>query len=52
MVWGLISGDGPEKLVWLNENPKTKIKADDYVEILEEHVLTIEEIARGDAIYQ
>jgi hypothetical protein len=51
MVWGLISGKGPEKLVWLNENPKDNMNTDAYIEILEEHVLEIDDFAVGDAIF-
>lgn len=39
MVWGLISCNGPERLVWLNESPGTKLNAEGYMEILEDHVV-------------
>ncbi len=33
MVWGLISGEGAEHLVWINENGE-KMNSDNYTDML------------------
>jgi len=44
MVWGAISSDGPEKLVWLNEDTSFKLNKETYREIIEEHIFDIDYI--------
>lgn len=51
MVWGLISCRGPERLVWINEQPKTNLDANSYLEILEEHIIDNDEIDLDNSIF-
>ena len=36
MVWGIISSDGPEHLIWINRN-KEKFNSDAYITMLSNH---------------
>ncbi len=50
MVFGVISSNGPEKLVFLNEKRDFKLNKETYKEIIEEHVLDIDELI-NDGIF-
>lgn len=39
MVWGLISFNGPEVLVWLNEEPNETLNKDAYIDILKDNLI-------------